>query len=113
MFGKKADNNYEVFVTFDSKAKAYDLPVFVPGKEVLMRDIINLMNNPQHQTAVRVQNAEDFSLFKIGTYDLKTSKLDYHAPEHIANFHELRAMSNWKPVEYKQPEQSSAGPVAL
>lgn len=102
MFGKtNKQTDFEVFVTFDSKSKTYDQPIFVTSKEVLMRDIINLMNDPKHQKAVRVLNAEDFSLFKIGSYDLVSGEITTQKHEHIVNFHELRAMSNWEPVRYE------------
>lgn len=113
MFSKPEKVDYEVFVTYDSKSKSYDIPVFVPSKEVLMRDIINLMNDPKHQTATRVLNAEDFSLFKIGSYTLKDGKLTISNHEHVANFHDLRAMSNWKPVQYVVEPKLVESPRAL
>lgn len=103
MFGKKSQNNtdLEIFVTFDSKSKSYDHPLFVLNKDILMRDIINLMNDPKHQMSPRALNAEDYSIFKTGSYSNQTGQITTCALEHIANYHDLRAMSNWRAPKYE------------
>lgn len=98
---KSDHSDLQLFVTFDSKAKTYDHPVFVKSKEVLMRDIINLMNDPKNQMAPRVLNAEDFSLFHIGSYSFETGIITTLNHEHVVNFHDLRAMSNWQAPKYE------------
>lgn len=115
MFGrdKKNQTDLQLFVTFDSKAKSYDHPVFVKSKEVLMRDIINLMNDPKNQMASRVLNAEDFSLFCIGSYSFETGLITTQPHEHIANFHDLRAMSNWQIPKYEIPKNEESNIRAL
>lgn len=115
-FAKKSlnTNDLEIFVTFDSKSKAYDLPMFIPNKEILMRDIINQMNDSRNQMQPKVLNAEDYSIFKIGSYSFAEGKITTQPLEHIANYHDLRAMSNWQFPKYETaPVQVQSPPTAL
>lgn len=93
MFGKDKKSDLEFFTIFDSKSQSYDVPTFAMNKNVLMRDIINMFKDPQQSKNKFLLNAEDYSLFKIGSYDKTTGQVTSHNLEHIANMHDLRAMA--------------------
>lgn len=95
MFGKKSDitADLELYVIYDSKAAQYGKPVFVKNKEVLLRDIMQLFRDPNEQKNQLLTNAEDFSVFRIGSFWHIEGKIDWHQPEHIVNLHELRALT--------------------
>lgn len=109
MFGKKDNHqvDVEVFTVYDSKTLSYDIPTFAINEHDLIRQIMNMFNDPRHQESKLRVNAEDFSIFKIGNYDKKTGLLLTHQPQHVANVHELRAAS--RPAV--QPNQQQMGIV--
>lgn len=95
MFGKKQEerSDLEIFTIFDSKSQSYGNPVFVQNKNVLQRDIINMMKDPQQAQNLYILNAEDYSVFKIGTYSKTTGLVVSQNLEHVCNMHDLRAMA--------------------
>ncbi|WNK14293.1 MAG: nonstructural protein [Microvirus sp.] len=95
----------EVFTIYDSKSESYDVPAFAQNKNVLMRDIINMFNDPQQTKNRFLVNAEDYSIFKIGSYDKSTGLIKSHNLEHVANMHDLRAMSQPAMVRPERPAQ--------
>lgn len=98
MFGKKNDQqapDLEVFTIYDSKSKSYDVPVFAVNENVLKRDLVNMFNDPRQSENRFLVNAEDYSIFRIGSYRKETGTLETINLEHVANLNDLRAMSNW------------------
>lgn len=92
MFGKKETlPDSEYFALYDAKTDSYNLPMLATNKFDMVRQVENLMKDPAQAQNTYVTNAEDFQLFKIGTYDKKTGTIKGHIPEHIANLHEIRA----------------------
>lgn len=86
-------DDLEFFSIFDSKSKSYDDPMYAPNKDVLLRDILNIFRNPEQSRKNKFFiNAEDYSLFKIGSYSKKTGQLKIQNLEHVANFHDLKAL---------------------
>lgn len=115
MFGKKTAPAQEtnLYTIFDSKSKTYDVPFHGPSKEVIIRDLINQMNDPKNQYATRFINAEDFSMYKVGTFDQITGQISSQNHEHQFNYHDIRAMSNWRYPEYVVEKKVLPGPGAL
>lgn len=101
MFGKtKQDPDYEWFSIYDSKIGLYRAPMLAINRHDILRQIDALFRDPEQQKAQLVQNAEDFSLFKIGEFDKKTGVIVATPHEHIANLHEIRtAVRNQMMVE--------------
>lgn len=94
MFKKQERNvDLEFFTIFDSKANAYGEPVFAKNKDVLLREVLTMFNRPEREKNPHYNNAEDFSIFKIGSYDKKTGLIEVQNLEHIANLHDLRALA--------------------
>lgn len=95
MFGRKSDQqaDLEAFTIYDSKSKSYGDPVFEKNKDVLMRGILNMFNDPQQKQNMYLKNAEDYSIFRIGTYSKVTGQLTASNLEHVANMHDIRALS--------------------
>lgn len=104
MFTKKEINSdIEIFTVYDSKVESYDFPIFAQSKAALIRDILNIFGDPQQKNNKHLVNAEDFSVFKIGSYSKKEGKLHTHQPEHVVNLHELRSAS--RPILNETPSQ--------
>lgn len=54
------------FSVFDSKARVFCKPFFVPTMEVALRAFQGAANDPSHEMG---RHAEDFTLFQIGEFD--------------------------------------------
>ena len=96
MFGKNKEQSpdLELFVVFDSKSKSYDTPLLAQNKEVLLRDILNKFREPESASQNKFFiNAEDYSLFRIGSYTKHNGALQTQELEHIVNLHDLRALA--------------------
>lgn len=96
MFGKndkQQDPDMELFTIFDSKTQSYDVPTFAINKNDLVRQIINMFKDPAQNNNRFKLNAEDYSIFKIGSYYKRTGKLVENNLEHVANMHDLRAIA--------------------
>lgn len=94
MFGKKdGESSGEFFTVFDSKTGSYREPFPAPNSAVLMRDFQNAFRRPDAaEKNVYYQNAEDFSIFRCGSFDLKTGLIKSCNLEHVANCHDIKAM---------------------
>lgn len=97
MFGKnKQDEKHdiELFTMYDSKMQRYwDRP---PSSAINEIDLIRTLEEMYHQENERIKNplfrnAEDFQIFRIGTYHKNSGKLTAFEPQHVANLHELKA----------------------
>lgn len=97
MFGKRDKTGgaeLEFFTVFDSKAKTYAEPFPAMNSEVVIRDFSTAFRDPEAPKKNRYyMNAEDFSIFKIGTFSLTSGELNGHNLEHVVNMHDLRAMT--------------------
>lgn len=95
MFRSKTDHerfDREFFSIYDTKTGIYRTPYLHVNKLDALRELDNLFRDPEHQKAQLVQNAEDFSLFKVGGYDTKTGEIrPIIPPEHIANLNDIRS----------------------
>lgn len=96
MFGKNKQNaDIEFYTVFDSKAGTYAEPFPAPNKEVLIRDFANAFRKEDAPKVNRYYiNAEDFSVFKIGSFDSRTGTLSAQTMEHVINLHDLRAATS-------------------
>lgn len=101
MFGNNKHHqvDMELFVMFDSKTSHYDEPWFSINQHDMVRRITNQFSGPQASQSKYFLNAEDYSLFRVGTWDKKTGELVACKPEHIANMHDLRALVQQKGIE--------------
>lgn len=99
MFGKKPEfqPDLELFVVFDTKTNSYREPFPAPNSAVVLRDFETAFKKPNAAEVNQYYiNSEDYKLFKIGAFDLKQGKLDSYPPEHVINFHDLRAAVDLK-----------------
>lgn len=83
----------EFFTIYDSKTKSYDVPTFAVNKNDLIRQILNMFKDPSQRQNKFLMNAEDFSIFKIGSYSKHTGTCIPCALEHVANMHDLRSIA--------------------
>lgn len=90
---KEKKSDFDIFVIYDSKVQAYDMPVFAINEHDLTRQIVNMFKDPDQKNNKHLVNAEDYSVFKVGGYTKKDGKFQSHNPEHIANMHDLRAVA--------------------
>lgn len=100
MFGRNGKDHQvdlELFTIFDSKTQCYDQPFFGVNSLDLIRQLGNMFNEPKQQAENKLfLNAEDYSVFRIGTFDKKTGVLKTEQPQHIVNFHDLKATQQLK-----------------
>lgn len=85
--------DHEIFVIFDSKTSSYTLPSFAMNHHDLVRQIINMFNDPAQAKNQLLVNAEDFSIFRTGYYSKSTGEINPCKLTHIANLHDLRALT--------------------
>lgn len=100
MFGKnKSDKNVdlEFFTIYDSKTQTYGNPTQAINKHDLLREVINMFKDPSQAKNIYLTNAEDYSIFKIGSYCKRSGLLESQNLEHIANMHDLRALAQPDP----------------
>lgn len=105
--GQKAD--FEYFTIYDSKSRSYRDPVHTSNKLTFLRDLENLMKAPDARKSEYFLNAEDFSAFKIGSFDRKTGRISLCDPEHVVNFHDVRSMVEQQNVKLQRdvsPQQA-------
>lgn len=109
MFGKKeTKSDLEIFTVHDSKAGFYGQPIFARNHLELIRDFTNDFKNPDAVKSKLFLNAEDFTLFKIGTYDRDQGLITPLSPQHIINFIDLRTM-----VNQERPHRDVSEPIDL
>lgn len=75
-----------MYTVWDSKAKAYLLPVFAMNDEVAIRNFERDSKNPDHMF---YSNGEDFSLWKRGSFDQANGDFIECKLECIGKAHEL------------------------
>lgn len=91
-FGKKQHQEDEQYFTFyDSKTQSYGVPMPQINQHSLIRDLMNMFRDPGQAKNQLVQNAEDFAIYKVGSFDKKTGVFQAIQPTHVVNLHELRA----------------------
>lgn len=105
MFGKKDEPriDLEFFTIYDSKTQSYDQPTFAINRHDIVRQVINIFKDPSQSNNKYLLNAEDYSIYRIGSYDKTTGLVNACNLEHVANMHELRAIA--------QPDTKTLGIV--
>lgn len=92
-FQKKEQVDLEIFAIYDSITNSYRNPIFAPNHLDLQRAFINQMKDQNQADNQFFTNAEDFSIFRIGTYDRKTGNIQLTNKERVAYMHELKALA--------------------
>lgn len=90
-FQKNQNPDLQAFVLHDTKTNSYNAPMFALNKFDMIRQLENLMRDPNQTQNQYLLNAEDYQLFHVADYYKKTAELNGKKPEHIANLHEIRA----------------------
>lgn len=73
--------------------------MFVKSTDDFLREFLNFMTDPAEQRSKIILNAEDYSVFKIGSYDKETGKIEtLPTLEHVVNMHDLRAQAKQKGI---------------
>lgn len=62
----------QVYAVFDVKAAAFGMPMFMETEGVAVRGFMDACGNPKGPLS---QHPEDYSLFRIGTYDPNSAEL--------------------------------------
>lgn len=62
----------KIYSIYDSKAEAYNQPIFVQTKGQALRAFTDEANNPDSNIC---RHAADFTLFEIGEYDQLTGNI--------------------------------------
>lgn len=104
--------DFALFTIYDSKTQFYDRPLFAANKQTMIRDMLNFLRDPENRNNKLNVNAEDYSIFEIGTYDKSTGMLTPQNLEHVANLHDLRAMAQPSVQNTDKTWPHGAGPSA-
>lgn len=96
MFGKKSNDearfDRELFSMYDSKTGLYREPIMLINQLDVLRQMDNMFRDEKQAKNPIVLNAEDYSLFRVGYYDVKTGEIKVCKPlEHVANMHDIRS----------------------
>lgn len=93
--------DFQYFVIYDTKTNHYHNPAPAINQFDAMRQLESLMKDPKEASNHIVSNAEDFQLFKVGSYDRKSGIIKAHQPEHVVNLHEIKAavLNKAQPVQ--------------
>lgn len=90
----------EIFTLHDTKSGVYREPTYAPNQHVLIRDIVDQMKiakererNPEVQKNMIFANSEDYSIYKIGSFDAATGQIESQPPEHIVKLIDLKVMT--------------------
>lgn len=78
----------QVLVTFDKKARAFMMPIYVAHVDVAVRVVAQCANEPEHQLC---KFAEDFALYHLGTFNDENAEFTlYPQPKHICEVLNLK-----------------------
>jgi len=106
----KAENvpDFEYFTIYDTKVGAYKNPLLSTNSLEVLRQIEGFMMNPANQHDPLVTHAEDYSIFKIGTYSKTTGKITPCPAESIAQLHEIKSIVQHKLQKQQRQINASA-----
>lgn len=92
MFKKETSKpDMEYFAIYDSKVGIYRDPILALNEWSIIRDYERVCRSEQGKENELVTNAEDFQLFRIGSYTRATALLTACTPTHVVSFHEVKA----------------------
>lgn len=77
----------KIYTVFDSKAEAYLQPYYAKNDSVAIRLFRVAANDKEHQFSI---SAEDYTLFRIGEFDVNNGTITTELPTVIARAHELK-----------------------
>lgn len=88
---EKKEAELELFTISDSKGH-YRAPTMSLNKDSMMREIMNMMRNPNQSQNTLLLNAEDYALYKIAEFEFGTGEIKIVNREHVANLIDLRSI---------------------
>ncbi len=96
----------KMFVIYDSKAAAYMQPWFLTTEALAVRAFSDLANNQESNIC---HHADDYTLFKIGTFNDTTAEVDWQSPVTLGNALQYKqqqeAQPDFFPTETDRPER--------
>lgn len=79
-----------LYVIYDSKSKSYRSPTAAKNDQVMIRELMSMLADPRQSHNALLVSAEDFSLYRIGSFDYKSGLLSTYNLQHILNLHDVR-----------------------
>lgn len=70
------------FSVYDAKAEAFLRPFFAETRGLALRSFRDAANDPQSEMC---KHAADYTLFRIGVFEVATGKLEGCTPEGLGN----------------------------
>lgn len=74
----------------DIKADQYNVPIFTPNINVMLRDLRDLVNDHQGKENWQ-KHPEDFELWEIGTWETGDGEFDLPGPKQLLALSTLKA----------------------
>jgi len=97
MENQNSPSDLEFFSVHDSKVNAYKEPFPCPNAAVCIRDFETAFKKPNADEVNQFYiNSEDYKVFRVGRYDMKSGTLVGCLPEHIVNLHDIRTAVDLK-----------------
>lgn len=89
----------EIYTIYDKKAETYMRPMYTPHIVEIQRSLTKNLND---KSSTLAQFPEDYSLYKLGTYDIKSAKYNLTPqPAFIMNITEMMIDENTPKPEVK------------
>jgi hypothetical protein len=89
-----------IYSMYDRAVKAYMQPIFHDSTGGIIRGLTDVLEDREHQFT---KHPEDYTLFKLGTFDEITGKIEYHEPEKVIGVWELKSPEVKQPVLSEEP----------
>ncbi len=98
--------NFKVYSVYDSKAKAFLPPFYLPMEGMAVRTFSDCINSDSHQFGA---HPEDYGLFTLGEFDDQSGIMDTIIPEIVRTGLSLVQESPKEEDQLDMLEESSAG----
>lgn len=82
-----------VFSVFDAKAALFGIPFTEQRDAVAIRLFSDAVNDGSNENNQWYKHPEDFSLFRIGSFDQESGRLSHITPESLITASAVRAVS--------------------
>lgn len=82
-----------IYSVFDSKAAVYGTPFFMPNDGMAIRAFSDLVNDSK---STLWNHPEDFSLFRVGSFDDQVAKLDGAEPLNLVTASALKRLPTFR-----------------
>lgn len=85
-----------IYTIYDVKSEGFNLPIFAKTDQQAIRSFKDICTDPEHPVC---KHAEDYSLFRIGTFNDSSGMVEGEMPECIVTALELKQTMTQTPTD--------------